>query len=77
MSVLLVILPGGVPTTAVGADGEVPKLLASTVMNNVAAPTIEFGEFVDCRVLLPVDVTLALIAPMGMTIRTVPGPGAF
>ena len=71
------MLLGGLPTTDVGADGEVPKLLASTVMNCVEDPTT--GVVVVSVKGVTFSVMLAVIdwVVVGMAIRTFPVPGAF
>jgi tryptophan synthase alpha subunit len=70
LSGLLVILLGGLPTTDVGADGEVPNELASTVKNCEDPPVI-VGFGVDAYgVAPPVYVINAVIVPAVMAKRT-------
>ena len=51
-----------------GADGEVPKLAASTVKNCVADPTT--GVVVVSEEGVPLSVKVAVIVPEVMAIRT-------
>ena len=65
-------LLGGVPTTAaaVGADGEVPNLLASTVINCVADPKIEAVVVSVNGVTFNVMLAVIDCVLVGMAIRT-------
>ena len=58
---------GGVPDTAVGADGAVPNELVATVIKSVGAPVIGAEVIIGVP---PACVADAVIVPLVMATRT-------